>query len=39
MQVRDAAELENLGLVIRQDKKLKGNIDIMKGLMPMRKEK
>jgi Fic family protein len=39
MQVRDVAELENLGLVVRQDKKFKGNIDIMKGLMPMRKEK
>ncbi|PKN51074.1 MAG: Fic family protein [Deltaproteobacteria bacterium HGW-Deltaproteobacteria-13] len=39
MQVRDVSELENLGLVIRQDKKFKGNIDIMKGLMPMRKGK
>jgi Fic family protein len=38
-QARDVTELERLNLVIRQGKKYKGNIEIMKGYMPMRKEK
>jgi Fic family protein len=38
-RTRDVSELENLGLIIRDGKKYKGNIDIMKGYMAMRKSK
>ncbi len=38
-RTRDVSELERLGLIIRDGKKFKGNIGIMKGYMAMRKIK
>lgn len=37
--MRDLAELEKLELVVKDKDKYKGNIDIMRGYMPMRKKK
>jgi Fic family protein len=37
--MRDLAELQELGLVIKNKDKYKGNIDIMRGYMPLRKKK
>jgi Fic family protein len=37
--MRDLAELEKLGLIVKDKDKYKGNIDIMRGLMPLRKKK
>lgn len=37
--MRDLAELERLGLIVRKKDKYKGNIEIMRGYMPMRKMK
>ena len=35
---RDLAELEELGLIVKEKDKYKGNIDIMRGPMPLRKK-
>jgi Fic family protein len=37
--MRDLAELQELGLIVKDKDKYKGNIDIMRGLMPLRKKK
>ncbi|MBU0544991.1 MAG: Fic family protein [Proteobacteria bacterium] len=37
--MRDFAELEKLGLIVKEKNKFKGNIEIMRGYMPMRKTK
>ena len=37
--MRDFAELERLGLIVKEKDKYKGNIEIMRGYMPMRKTK
>jgi Fic family protein len=37
--MRDLAELERLELIVRDKDKYKGNIEIMRGYMPMRKTK
>jgi len=36
---RDFAELERLGLIVKDKDKYKGNIEILRGYMPMRKTK
>jgi DNA-binding HxlR family transcriptional regulator len=35
--MRDLAELERLDLIVRDKDKYKGNIEIMRGYMPLRK--
>jgi Fic family protein len=37
--MRDLAELEKLELIVKEKDKYKGNIDIMRGYMPLRKKK
>jgi Fic family protein len=37
--MRDLAELQELGLIVKDKDKYKGNIDIMRGYMPLRKRK
>ena len=38
-RMRDIEELESLGLVVRQGRKFKGNMELLKGYMPMRRKK
>jgi len=37
--MRDLTELEKLELIVKDKDKYKGNIDIMRGFMPLRKKK
>jgi hypothetical protein len=37
--MRDLAELEKLELIVKEKDRYKGNIDIMRGYMPLRKKK